>query len=51
MLIYILHALTIESTSSRALNSFILKIKNEIRKVTGQFKDISMAVEHVLKFI
>ncbi|MCZ6913567.1 MAG: DUF933 domain-containing protein, partial [Rickettsia endosymbiont of Ixodes persulcatus] len=27
------------------------KIKNEIRKVTGQFKDISMAVEHVLKFI
>ncbi|SPR06934.1 IS630 family transposase [Orientia tsutsugamushi] len=27
------------------------KIKNEISKVTAQFKDISMAVEHVMKFI
>ncbi|KJW00021.1 DDE superendonuclease family protein [Orientia tsutsugamushi str. Sido] len=27
------------------------KIKNEIRKVTAQFKDISISVEHVMKFI
>ncbi|MCZ6914996.1 MAG: transposase, partial [Rickettsia endosymbiont of Ixodes persulcatus] len=27
------------------------KIKHEIRTVTGQFTEISMAVEHVLKFI
>ncbi|MCZ6925868.1 MAG: hypothetical protein O7D30_11725 [Rickettsia endosymbiont of Ixodes persulcatus] len=31
--------------------AYWFKIKNEIRKVTGQFKYISMAVEHVLKFI
>lgn len=33
------------------IEHYWFKIKNEIRKVTGQFKDISMAVEHVLKFI
>ncbi|WP_156147447.1 IS630 family transposase [Rickettsia endosymbiont of Ixodes pacificus] len=29
------------------IEHYWFKIKNEIRKVTGQFKDISMAVEHV----
>ncbi|MCZ6924667.1 MAG: transposase, partial [Rickettsia endosymbiont of Ixodes persulcatus] len=33
------------------IEHYWFKIKNEIRKVTGQFKDISMAVEHILKFI
>ncbi|MCZ6913635.1 MAG: transposase, partial [Rickettsia endosymbiont of Ixodes persulcatus] len=33
------------------IEHYWFKIKNEIRKVMGQFKDISMAVEHVLKFI
>ncbi|WP_331831650.1 transposase [Orientia tsutsugamushi] len=41
-------------TYSPDLNSiehYWFKIKNEIRKVTAQFKDISIAVEHVMKFI
>lgn len=33
------------------IEHYWFKIKNEIRKVTEQFKDINMAVEHVLKFI
>ncbi|MCZ6901469.1 MAG: transposase, partial [Rickettsia endosymbiont of Ixodes persulcatus] len=41
-------------TYSQDLNpieNYCFKIKNEIRKFTGQFKYISMSVEHVLKFI
>ncbi|SPR13729.1 IS630 family transposase [Orientia tsutsugamushi] len=33
------------------IEHYWFKIKNEISKVTGKFKDISMAVEHVMKFI
>ncbi|KJV52222.1 IS630 family transposase [Orientia tsutsugamushi str. Gilliam] len=33
------------------IEHYWFKIKNEIRKVTAQFKDISIAVEHVMKFI
>ncbi|KJV93349.1 IS630 family transposase [Orientia tsutsugamushi] len=33
------------------IEHYWFKIKNEIRKVTAQFKDISMAVEHVMQFI
>ncbi|MCZ6910896.1 MAG: transposase, partial [Rickettsia endosymbiont of Ixodes persulcatus] len=42
---------TYKKKSSSSQKGYWFKIKNEIRKVTGQFKDISMAVEHVLKFI
>ncbi|MCZ6902784.1 MAG: transposase, partial [Rickettsia endosymbiont of Ixodes persulcatus] len=43
--------LPIYSPDLNPIEHYWFKIKNEIRKVTGQFKDISMAVEHVLKFI
>ncbi|KJW07191.1 DDE superendonuclease family protein [Orientia tsutsugamushi str. UT144] len=33
------------------IEHYWFKIKNEIRKVTPQFKDISMSVEHLMKFI
>ncbi|WP_181375023.1 transposase, partial [Orientia tsutsugamushi] len=33
------------------IEHYWFKIKNEIRKVTAQFKDISIAVEHLMKFI
>ncbi|SPR13917.1 IS630 family transposase [Orientia tsutsugamushi] len=34
------------------IKHYWFKIKNKIRKVTGQFEDISMAVvEHLMKFI
>ncbi|KJV75397.1 IS630 family transposase [Orientia tsutsugamushi] len=33
------------------IEHYWFKIKNEIRKVTPQFKDISIAVEHLMKFI
>ncbi|WP_109490080.1 IS630 family transposase [Orientia tsutsugamushi] len=33
------------------IEHYWFKIKNEIRKVTAQFKDISIAVAHLMKFI
>ncbi|SPR07026.1 IS630 family transposase [Orientia tsutsugamushi] len=33
------------------IEHYWFKIKNEISKVTAQFKDISIAVEHLMKFI
>ncbi|KJV73028.1 putative transposase, partial [Orientia tsutsugamushi str. TA716] len=33
------------------IEHYWFKIKNETRKVTTQFKDISIAVEHLMKFI
>ncbi|KJV70275.1 IS630 family transposase [Orientia tsutsugamushi] len=33
------------------IEHYWFKIKNEIRKVTAQFKDIRIAVAHLMKFI
>ncbi|WP_374956307.1 transposase [Orientia tsutsugamushi] len=39
------------SSDLNPIEHYWFKIKNEIRKVTAQFKDISIAVEHVMQFI